>query len=255
MTNTTYIGRCRQLHARSPKVVAPRVTTGPILLTGLAVCATCGGGMMLRTGTSRGGRVYRYYTCSNCATKGKTACKGRSIPKDKLDTLVTDHLVERLFKPERLTEILKSLSVRRAEKSESLNRRLIALQREVTDAEEKLKRLYRLVEDGLTDLDEVLKDRLNSLKADRDRARAALERAKEHSASQIEIDPALLQRFGRTMREHFTTESRYRRKSSDSTRYCTATGRIQTQLGKRCDTYVATADAPGRQDVGSPLNE
>ena len=127
---------------------------------------------------------------------------------DKLDTLVTDHLIERLFKPERLTEILKSLSVRRAAKSESLNRRLIALQREVTDAEEKLKRLYRLVEDGLTDLDEVLKDRLNSLKADRDRARAALERAKEYSASsQIEIDPALLERFGRTMREHFTTGS------------------------------------------------
>ena len=135
-------------------MVAPRVTTGPILLTGLAVCAACGGGMMLRTGTSKGGRVYRYYTCSNCATKGKTVCKGRSIPMDKLDTLVTDHLVERLFKPERLTEILKSLSVRRAEKSESLNRRKIALQREVTDAEEKLKRLYRLIEDGLTDLDQ-----------------------------------------------------------------------------------------------------
>src|SRR5215470_8138685 len=49
----------RQLHARSPRVVAPRVTTGPILLTGLAVCATCRGGMTLRTGTSKGGRVYR----------------------------------------------------------------------------------------------------------------------------------------------------------------------------------------------------
>lgn len=48
------------------------------------------------------------------------------------------------------------------------NRRIVALQREVTDAEDKLKRLYRLVEDGLTDLDDVLKDRLNSLKADRD---------------------------------------------------------------------------------------
>jgi site-specific DNA recombinase len=33
----------RQLHAQSPKVAAPRVTTGPILLTGLAVCATCEG--------------------------------------------------------------------------------------------------------------------------------------------------------------------------------------------------------------------
>ena len=69
----------RQLRARSPKRQAPRVTTGPILLTGLAVCATCRGGMTLRTGTSKGGRVYRYYTCSNCTTKGKTVCKGLSL--------------------------------------------------------------------------------------------------------------------------------------------------------------------------------
>ena len=76
-----------------------------------------------------------------------------------------------------------------------------------TDADEKLKRLYRLVEDGLTDLDEVLQDRLNALKADRDRAKAALERAKEQAGSYIEIDPALIERFGRTMRENFSTGS------------------------------------------------
>jgi site-specific DNA recombinase len=197
----------RQLHARSPKVRAPRVTTGPILLTGLAVCATCGGGMVLRTGTSKSRRVYRYYTCSSSAAKGKTVCQGRSVAMDKLDALVTDHLMERLFKPERLAVILASLASRRAEKAETLNGRLIALQQEVADSDEKLKRLYRLVEDGLTDLDEVLKDRLNTLKADRDRAKAALERAKEHLAPQIRIDPALIERFGRTIRENFSTGS------------------------------------------------
>jgi site-specific DNA recombinase len=197
----------RQLHARSPKRQAPRVTTGPILLTGLAVCATCRGGMTLRTGTSKGGRVYRYYTCSNCATKGKTACKGRSIAMQKLDTLITEHLLERLFNPERVAVILASLSTRRAEQATALNARITALQREMIDAEDKLKRLYRLVEDGLTDLDEVLKDRLNTLKTDRNRAKAALGRAKEHSASPIQIDPALIERFGRTMRENFSTGS------------------------------------------------
>jgi site-specific DNA recombinase len=196
----------RQLHARSPKRQAPRVTTGPILLTGLAVCATCRGGMMLRTGTSKGGRIYRYYTCANCATKGKTACKGRSVPMDKLDSLVTDHLLERLFKPERIALILASLSSRRAEMAAAVNSRISTLQREVVDAENKLKRLYRLVEDGL-DVDEVLKERLNTLKGDRDRAKAALERATEQSASQIQIDPVLIERFGRTMRENFTAGS------------------------------------------------
>ena len=197
----------RQLHARSPQVVAPRVTTGPILLTGLAICATCRGGMTLRTGTSKSGTVHRYYTCSTCARKGKTVCKGRSIPMDKLDGLVTDNLVERLFQPSRLAVLLASLSSRRAEKAEALSTRITSLQREVTDADDKLKRLYRLIEDGLTDIDDVLKDRLDTLKADRDRARAALERTRSHEAPTIQIDPALIERFGRAMREKFTTGS------------------------------------------------
>jgi site-specific DNA recombinase len=197
----------RQLHARNPRVTPPRVTTGPILLTGLAVCATCGGGMMLRTGTSKSGRVYRYYTCSRAAVHGKTVCQGRSVAMDKLDDLVTDHLIERLFKPDRLGVILSSLASRRTEKAKSLNGRLLALQQEVTDADEKLKRLYALVENGLTEVDEVLKDRLNTLKADRDRAKAALECAKEQVAPQIRIDPALIAQFGRTMTENFRTGS------------------------------------------------
>jgi site-specific DNA recombinase len=124
----------RQLRARSPHVVAPRVTTGPILLTGLAVCATCRGGMTLRTGTSSNGVVHRYYTCSTCARSGKTACRGRSIRMDKLDGLVTDHLLDHLFAPERLSEILSSLASRRAEKEQTLNARITSLEREGSDA-------------------------------------------------------------------------------------------------------------------------
>jgi site-specific DNA recombinase len=163
--------------------------------------------MTLRTGTSQNGVIHRYYACSTCARKGKSACKGRSIRMDKLDGLVTDHLVEQLFNPERLAGILGSLTARRAEKAESVNRRVMALQREVTDAEDKLKRLYRLVEDGMTDLDDVLKDRLNNIKAERDRSKAALEAAKYQISPGIRIDPALIERFGRSMREKFTTGS------------------------------------------------
>ena len=43
------------LKARSPRVTPPRTVSGPILLTGLAVCATCDGGMTLRTGTLKTG--------------------------------------------------------------------------------------------------------------------------------------------------------------------------------------------------------
>jgi site-specific DNA recombinase len=83
----------------------------------------------------------------------------------------------------------------------------MALQHEATQADERLKRLYRLVEDGLTDLDEVLKERLQNLKAERDRATAALDATKSRLKSDIYIDPALIEGFGRIMRENLTTGS------------------------------------------------
>ena len=101
--------------------------------------------MTLRTGTSSTGAVHRYYTCSTFARKGKTACKGRSIRRDKLDGLVTDSLVERLLQPERLALMLSSLKAKRAEKSANVNSRIMTIQREATDTEDRLTRLYRLV--------------------------------------------------------------------------------------------------------------
>jgi hypothetical protein len=67
------------------------------------------------------------------------------------------------------------------------------------------KRLCRVVEEGMTDLDDVSKDRLNSLKADQDRANAALDGVKSHIAPSIRTDPALIGHFGRTMRENLMT--------------------------------------------------
>jgi|GEM_PF-3985545 hypothetical protein len=39
----------------------------------------------------------------------ETGCKGRSIPMEKLDNLVAEHLADRLLQPERLEEILASV--------------------------------------------------------------------------------------------------------------------------------------------------
>lgn len=138
-------------------MTAPRVVTGPILLTGLATCATCGGAMTLRTGTSKTGEVHKYYTCLTCRRQGKTACKGRSITMDRLDNLVVEHLADRLFDPERLSAILATAATHRAEKTAEVDGRLSALCAEVLDADEKLKRLYKMVEEGLTDLNEILR--------------------------------------------------------------------------------------------------
>ena len=189
------------LQARNPRVVAPRVVTGPILLTGLAFCGSCAGAMTLRTGTSRTGVVHRYYSCSTYGRKGKTACKGRSIRMDRLDSVVTETVAGQLLNPDRISEILMLLAERRAEKAASLDERIGRLEREACQGHERLQRLYRLVEDGLAEMDDLLKERIASLRAERERALAALERARSASRPEIRISGALIERFAETMRE------------------------------------------------------
>lgn len=95
---------------------------------------------------------YRYYTCATCAQRGKSACKGRSIPMDRLDTLVMDQLTECLLTPERVRIILGNLLERQAARSEDHAHRVIGVNNKVADAEGRLSRLYQAIETGLADL-------------------------------------------------------------------------------------------------------
>lgn len=61
-----------------------------------------------------------------------------------------------------------------------------------------------MVEEGVTDLDDILKDRLASLKLDRDRAKTALNRIGAKAAPPTAFDPATIELFGRAMRENIT---------------------------------------------------
>lgn len=170
-------------------------------LTGLAVCASCRGGMTLRAGTSRTRVVYRYYSCDSFLKKGRTACQGRSMRVEKLDHLVTEHLTNRILDPDHLSTLLCSLAEVRAERAAAVDRRLAALAREAEEADERLRRLYKLVEDGRSEVDDLLNERIADLKVTRAKAQAALERARSAKGTVGDDRPILIERFTRTMRD------------------------------------------------------
>lgn len=152
-----------QLQARNPKMVPPRVVSGPTLLTGICYCAQCGGAMTIRTGKS--GR-YRYYACSIKARQGETGCAGRAIPMEALDTLVASHIEQRLLQPERLQEILASMLSHRQERLERRREHIAELTKRATEADQRLRRLYDAIESGVADItDPVLKERIDGLAA------------------------------------------------------------------------------------------
>ena len=102
---------------------------------------------------------------------------------------------------DRVWELLSTLAGRRAERAATVDARLAALEREAANAEEKLKRLYILIEDGVAEMDDLLKDRITALKADRDRSREALARAKSNVKAKSEVTEDAVARFGDLMRQ------------------------------------------------------
>ena len=93
--------------------------------------------MTLRAGKS--GR-YRYYTCSTKARQGETGCTGRTVPVEKLDTLVADHIERRLLQPTRLEEILSSVLDRREERAERRATHIAELRKRTAKVDAKLER-------------------------------------------------------------------------------------------------------------------
>ena len=195
-----------RLKARNPAFIAPRTVSGPTLLTGICFCAQCGGAMTLRTG--KGGR-YRYYTSSTKARQGGTGCQGRTVPMEKLDTLVAEHLERRLLAPERLEEILAAVLHRREEWAERRTRHVTELRRRAAEAEAKLKRLYDAIEAGVADLaDPMLKDRIAELTTIRDKARADADRA-EATVERLgtTVTPSMLTTFAAEARRRMRTDA------------------------------------------------
>jgi site-specific DNA recombinase len=194
------------LKTRSPALTAPRIVSGPTLLTGICFCAACGMAMTLRTG--KGGR-YRYYTCSTKARQGETGCQGRTVPMDKLDRVVADHIEHRLLQPKRLEQILSSVLDRREERAERRTTHIAELRKRASEADAKLKRLYDAIENGIADLsDPMLKDRIAELKAIRDQARTDADRAQDAiERLGSSITPQALKTFARQARKRMRTDS------------------------------------------------
>jgi predicted nuclease with TOPRIM domain len=118
-----------------------------------------------------------------------------------LDDKVTGALKEQLFDRDRLTELLSSLAERRAARATAVNSRLVSLQSDVATAEQKLKRLYQSIADSIVELDDLLGEQITILKAQREKAKAALDKATAQGAGAgaVTIDPEKVEAFSRLM--------------------------------------------------------
>ncbi len=173
-----------RLALRRPEVTAPRIVNSPVLLSGLALCDSCGGAMMLSTG--KGGR-YRYYTCANRRTKGREACKNPiTVSMGDLDKRVVGALADQLLIPERLSELLRAATRHdRALKSGNAQRRS-ALRKQQSELQRKIGNMHDAIASGLAHDTPLFRENLHRLEDQHDETCRLL--------SQLEIEPRSFRR-------------------------------------------------------------
>ncbi|WP_018632941.1 recombinase family protein [Neomegalonema perideroedes] len=179
----TFVAVKTLLRDRNPKALAPHLISSPNMLTGLLHCAQCGGLMTMRTG--KAGR-YRYYACQKTARTDTVRCTGIAIPIDALDTLVAQHMMERLLDRKRIERILTTILERRqALIARDGAGRLDEVTRRGEEVRMRLERLRKAIEIGALDLeDRSLQERLAYLRALQART------AEEVVSLQAELDRA-----------------------------------------------------------------
>jgi hypothetical protein len=128
---------------------------------------------------------------------------------EKLDSVVAEHIEQRLLQPKRLEQILSRVLDRREERAERRTSHIAELRKRATEADAKLKRLYDAIENGIADVsDPMLKERVTELKAVRDQAGADAERA-EGALDRLgpSITPQALKTFASQARRRMQTGS------------------------------------------------
>ena len=155
----------QRLKAHAPDKVQPRTVRNGLLLSGMASCGCCKAGMMLRTG--KGGR-YRYYNCASTQTKSTSACEAPArLPEAKLDSLVTDALLDRILAPERLKPLLTETFALIGGKTQDAKQALKRLRADLKEAERRIENLFSAIEDGLAADTDSFRNRLTALEDQR----------------------------------------------------------------------------------------
>ena len=134
-----------RLHDRAPNKTAPRYTSSDVLLGGIAHCGSCDSHLQIATGTSRTGKLHRYYRCAARINHG--VCKGGnpvSVPEAILDDAVMEALLDQLLASDRLRAIVAKAVEKRSEAQGSANARVKQLRAELAATRRSEQNLWEL---------------------------------------------------------------------------------------------------------------
>lgn len=129
------------------------------LLTSKLMCGHCGSFMIGESGTSKNGRTYRYYKCSDRKNR-KTNCDKKPIPKDEIEAFAVKFAVEKVLTDENI-ELIAERAVELVNKEAADMSALNAYEASLKDCKKRISNILDMMEQGI--VTSSTKDRLLEL--------------------------------------------------------------------------------------------
>jgi len=111
--------------------------------------------------TAKGGM---YNECSTYVRKGKSVCNANRVPQHELEQQILQHLAQKLFTVERISQIVRQLAKELAKFRRKNRHKVEPLRRELESVRLKMRRHYDAIEGGAVDLT-LVGERLRELKS------------------------------------------------------------------------------------------
>lgn len=160
----------QRMLARHHHTPAAAPTDGGFLLTGKLYCGECGQPMTGDSGTSKGGSVYRYYTCNG---RRRRTCDKTRAPKQWIEDVVVAELAKIVHSDEMIAAIAdRFMEWQRTQRPTSAAE---GLRKRLRETEQAISNLVRVLEDGLSS--DSIRSRLVELEATRRDLEAGIARA------------------------------------------------------------------------------
>ncbi len=197
------------LVARRASNTAPRVVSGPTLLTGLARCGCCAdspdgsvAGMMLRTG--KGGR-YRYLVCARRALRSPISCDAPQLPMQPLDEAVVSAVERIVLEPTRLRELVAGMVAANESALSDLDAQITRARQTLNKAEAGLRNIFAAIAsapDTFSMADSELRDQVDLLKRQKSEMAIEIDRLTDRrKLSRIDVTDEMLAVFGQRVRK------------------------------------------------------
>ncbi len=161
--------KVQKLLKHNQKAAAHKGGIADYLLTGKLFCGYCGALMAGECGTSKTGRRYHYYLCSN--RKRRRGCKKKAVPQGWIESYVLEQ-AQRLVNNDEVLQLIADSTWEYYLQQDKEQAELKVLQKQLADTDKAISNLVRAIEAGI--LNDATKSRMDELNQQRDDILAAI---------------------------------------------------------------------------------